>query len=909
MGISSAARNALGGGGDDIRRSAENIRGATSRTGADAARKSLSQSPQASKADDRSLGFSTARELVRTPRGREQLRALVREMSPQAQHNLQMQIAANTRSPSSPAKEISLTPEGNAMIELVFSDTFSPETQNWLKGVEQAGASPKQGLDSDQYGTGGQDLDQIDAVEDMTPKGPPDAPKVKGAKLRDPKSVPTFRSTEKTVANEDGSLSVKHSDVHMDRQTNAAVQKGKDYEKTLKAREDAIRKVLLKKYKTQEAIAAAPKEEIQALLEAADLPEVSARPGAVPDQYKGKPGGALPASTAPKENYTKMLHRVAETRDPHDPISHEGSIAGDWAAGVPSSVFAPRTNPGVQGPAIATTKISDHADLMSLARARGIKSPNQFATPEEFARAIVGGAHQEGFNITPVTPGQRADATGLVADLADSPEDIPPAAVGRTLRTYMPGEAKAASAAERALMQEQAIQSIARKAEQIFGHQGWGEDYKPTLRPAGTDGPSTETGMRAGMTRDVGQVPGDANQLGVADHPMPERKPISTEPPGTDIGEDVTPEDLVEMDARYSLDENAPAIPNSDSRFKVRSGRAEGDKAVVGRSKNREEGGNKPGEYQDEADLSRYNRENSSATPEELARRQSTYDQMQPNMQAEHNPARASELRRQIQQMIDDNPRPGPVVVETIRNLQRQLRSAVRLDETSGVKSMQGGGGGLIPHSSNPSNPNSPDYIPPVNGMGEPDGFGVDGYPQPDLGNPADLDEAGLRAAAGTDLSEGPTPRARVWYRNADGEWVESPIDLDGTPRDAGGPPQPPATPRNLNAPDEPLPPKGLDEPDAPGRRSWAQWAKRAAGGAALVGGGMGAYHMLQQASEPAPQPFGGNEGALPPPTNAIGGGVRPVRVSPEDRIRAVSQLLGNMRIDPRTQTPNNWIH
>jgi hypothetical protein len=224
---------------------------------------------------------------------------------------------------------------------------------------------------------------------------------------------------------------------------------------------------------------------------------------------------------------------------------------------------------------------------------------------------------------------------------------------------------------------------------------------------------------------------------------MPERKPISTEPPGTDIGEDVTPEDLVEMDARYSLDENAPAIPNSDSRFKVRSGRAEGDKAVVGRSKNREEGGNKPGEYQDEADLSRYNRENSSATPEELARRQSTYDQMQPNMQAEHNPARASELRRQIQQMIDDNPRPGPVVVETIRNLQRQLRSAVRLDETSGVKSMQGGGGGLIPHSSNP---------------------------QPDLGNPADLDEAGLRAAAGTDLSEGPTPRARVWYRNADGE-------------------------------------------------------------------------------------------------------------------------------------------
>jgi hypothetical protein len=66
---------------------------------------------------------------------------------------------------------------------------------------------------------------------------------------------------------------------------------------------------------------------------------------------------------------------------------------------------------------------------------------------------------------------------------------------------------------------------------------------------------------------------------------------------------------------------------------------------------------------------------------------------------------------------------------------------------------------------------------------------------------------------------------------------------------------------------------------------------------------------MLQQASEPAPQPFGGNEGALPPPTNAIGGGVRPVRVSPEDRIRAVSQLLGNMRIDPRTQTPNNWIH
>jgi hypothetical protein len=919
-------KGVLGAGDGPSSASLERIRrvsGEGGKTGRDALKKGMAQSPSTRKqGSDKGLSLSIARELLPYAGGRQQLQAMFRDLSPQAQENFLTAIAHQTRAADSPADGFSLSQEGQAIHDIVLNDSMSPDTINF---VRDAGSRVRNSGDPVRQDT---DLNEISAEEDFSEKSAPDRPSTGDRKFPAPSDSPSFRSTETPKMKADGTFEVKHSDQHFDRQTQSAVAKGGRYEKYMAAREAAIRKALLKEYGTQEAINAAPTEEVAEFIDFIDLSDVlsqkeknaellakygskeavdaadpaekqafieslsqpAPRPAAIPDQNSSGRGGALAASMKPEENYTKAMHRLAETRDPHTGISHDGSvIEGEVAAGVPSSVFAPGGTRGVQGPTIATVRPQDHADLMQFARRLGLKSPNELGSAEEFARALVSGGHQEGFNITPVTPSQRADATDLVGDLADDASGITPTAAGRTLRTYMPAEAKAASAAERALLQEQAIQTIARKAEAVFGHQGWGENYRPSTRPAGTDGPSTEGPSLAGTTQDAGNVPavgGQPNRRVESDAPPPALRDYKK--PGVEIGEDVELDDLADLQDRQTFAtgrEDAASLADGEADSVVRKGYAEGDKAKTTPSKPREEGGNKPGEYADDQNFAQYNAENPATTPDELARRQQVYDNMKPRMQAEHDSARSSDLRRQIRELIESNPQPGPEVISQISTLNKKLRMSERLDMQSGVKSSKAEdpGTGMIPSKGND----------PV-----------------EFTDPAELQGSDLSAAE-TDIGPASTRPNRVWYQDENGNWVEGePFEYTGRPMDDGndGNLPPPNDPPRLNGPEPDQPSRNLaSDPEAPKKKGWSRYSKAAAiagGVGALIGG----YNAVQKGGQPEPHEF-------TPNSPAEGGGV-PVMANgsigpatSESRIRALNQFLRSGRINADTQTLQNWTN
>lgn len=889
-------KKALDGLSGPSEKSLDNIRrisggeGEGGRTGRDATKKGMAQSPNSAKAGaDNTLALGTARELIRTAEGRKQLAEMVRELSPRAQTNFFISVARETRDPQAPrpagtkagnSGPIALTPEGQAILDIAFQRELSPETVQYLNNsipATRAEGDPARSVD----------LDGIPLGEDASPKAPPAAPKVEG-KFREPSRKPSFRSTEKAVERKDGGISIQHSDVHLDRKTNAAIEKAKRGEPVTPISDD----------------------------------------------------DALAASRSPRQYYTQMLNRVAELRDPND----IGQLnRGNFT--------------------IATVNPADYSDLVSLAKARGIKNPNEFSSPEEFARALVAGADQEPYNVTPITASQRAEATGMVADLADNPEDITGAAAGRTVRTYMPAEAKAASAAERALVQEQVIASIAKKADSVFGHHGWGENYKPATASAGVDGPSTEGPSTTGTTQDPHSVPAiqefgpdwesiSVNQRGTPDVdsrpyeervtsyeqekdralrrimqgdensgtgyfdpnqplvaiPTPPRKPVQSGKPGSTFDPELTEDDLVDMHNKKTFaegDPNATGVGGEEESV-VTTGRAQGDKAKNTPSKAREEGGHKTGAYEDEADFSEYNRENRNVSDSDLNARKNFYDHWKNAVDLEV--GRSSEIRKEIRALVDGAGDEGltPEQSDQLASLQQKLRLAERLDAMSGIKSSR---------VQTKNDPETGLILRPGD-------------------NPADLD-GGKLAAAEVEIeppADAAEPRAKVYHQDPNtGEWVESePFDYDGAPRrdpqariehherqgmddyaDVDEPDTP--NPKPVEAPvtaDTPPPKKG-------------GWRSRAAKVGAGVAAGLGVYNLLQQSGQPPVADFDYYDGGQGGPAGATvpggGRGMSPeaMGIAPngsigpatsEDRIRSLQNFLLNTRINPNTQTMQNWI-
>ena len=797
---------------DSIRSSADNIRGVTGRS---TVRKRLAQSPTGKEAD-KALPVSVARQLAfGTDADRAQLRAMVQELSPQAQNNLFRSISLATRDPQSPRDAISLTPEGQMLLDVIFKGSEPPPEV--LKQIARVG-DPADGTP----------LDTIPAGEDASPKSKPDAPTVEGRKLKDISDTPAFRSTERLVENKDGSFRVDHTDVHLDSQTNAAIKKAEGGETPSPVGDFAARR----------------------------------------------------AAAIPKDDFTRLLMRTAEVRNPHSGLS-EGDVTD---GGVPGSVFAPQGSgqKRVQGRSITTVNPADYAALMRLAQMRGVSNPNTFASPEEFARALVGGADQEGFNVTPITGSARAQATARVADLADDPSLIPAGVAEREVRTYQPGDVAATKAAERALVQEQAIAALARKAEEIFGHMGWGDNYKGTAKGvSGTDAPSTEGPSIAGTTQDPAQVPalaGAANQPGEL-HSTPQTfgkpgKPVSS--PGTDIDPELTAGDL-DYDAAQtqSLDLNADPIPGGekDSILKDRVTdprptpvRGEPDKS-----------------YQDpEAQFAQYNRENVQLSDSDARTRADAYERLKGFMPLSQ--GRSSEVRQQIRQIIDgaaDRPLTADESAQ-LAVLQNELRLTHRLDEMSGVRSFE-----------------------------EPDAGDIPARAMIPADNPADL-QAGRIAAANREFD----PDQTEYWDDVNQRWTsEDPYGLDGNPRvNGGGAGSPPDRPRLEATPaGNPADPPATPGPVvAPGKMS--RIAKIALG----LGGVAGGYQVIREMGK-TPEPdfdyYGGKReespeemGFLPDAMeNTYGGGLRPILTGSEDRIRALQGTMGRMKLNSNTQLPGNW--
>lgn len=855
--------------GRNVQKAADNVRKLTqvdapapaAKTGDAALRKPLAQSPNTSLNNvDDGLQIDIIRNLIYSgaPEDLAQLRKIVDGLSDRGKANLMAHIARETRDPRSPAKAISLTPEGKMLMDATFNG-IDPDA-SW---IDNKPATPG----------GGTRLDLVSAEADLEPKTfRPDKQSDQSRTLKD---TPSFRSNEEIVENKDGSFRIKHTDQHLDGQTKRSIERAKE-----------------------------------------GLPVGPIYDDAANTPGNRKPGRALSAGTqTPQQEATKLMHRMAETSNAHgvidskradDPLMYD---TADVQQDNPS-VFAPGNTGSKMKRHVTSVRPADHSDALrafSFVKKGEFTNPNQqFNSAEDFARAFVESVDQEGLNVTPVTARERADATEMLQSYNHDPDfpvdrmnggDIPPgqmtdAAAGRMMRQNMSDTVRSTKTAERAVMQEQAVASLARKFEDIFGHQGWGENYKPSTRPGTSEPAAPAGGIGEGVstTQDPARVPQQFERS-----PMQEGDDASFEYPRPNVrGEVPAPQSRVapgkpgmELDPELDGDDLAdlhnqrvggegPELPNGEQEPVVTTGRAQGDRTGMGRTKTKELPGNKPGEYQDGQSFADYNKENRNVPQSDLDRRRQFAEQWNKTVGGETE--RSSVLRQQLRELLESNEPEAPgtsaaaAKASQVADLQRRLRLAERLDSMSGVNSMR---------------TNDPET-------------GMIVAPQPS--SVADLNANNLAASA----------------RPLEADEIEFPdakrFDLDNEPIDAEFEIKQPDAPAKPTPEALPAPAKQVDvDPES----GWKKAAKRAAVAAGVLGGGLGIYELLRRGGQPPANggpPVGGGQGdpPFPPGSGPQGpGGYVPygppggpagqdLGAKPEDRIRALQNF--RMELNPRTQ-------
>jgi|LakMenEpi03Aug12_release.lakeMendotaPanAssembly.Ray.scaffolds.fasta_scaffold33057_6 hypothetical protein len=825
---------------ETIRKSLKALSGANApdapslKTGDVALRKPLAQSPNTTlnNADD-GLPISVVRNLIYSgaPEDLSQLRQIVDGLSPRAKANLMASIARETRDPQSPSKAISLTPEGQMLVDAVFNKVDPDPSWITNKPVTPGG---------------GRRLDLVSAEADMEPKTfRPDKQSEEGRQLYD---RPGFRSDEEIKENKDGSFRVKHENVHLDGQTKRSIERAKE-----------------------------------------GLPVGPIYDDAANTPGNRKPGRALSAGTqTPQQEATRLMHRMAETSNAHgvidskradDPLMYD---TADVQQDNPS-VFAPGNTGSKMKRHVTSVRPADHSDALrafSFVKKGEFANPNQqFNSAEDFARAFVESVDQEGLNVTPVTARERADATEMLQSynydddfitertspgLGNQGMYMPPpgemteAAAGRMMRQNMSDTVRSTKTAERALMQEQAVASLARKFEDIFGHQGWGENYKPSARPGTSEPAAPAGGVGEGVatSQDPANVPslGTPNVRGEA--PAPKSR-VAPGKPGMEIGEDVDADDLADLHKQRVGGDGEP-ISTEEVEPNFARGRDLGDRTGMGRTKTKELPGNKPGEYQDKQPFAAYNRENRVVSDSDLQQRRMF-------QRAGGETERSSVLRQQLRALMESNEPEAPgtraaaAKAAQIEDLQRRLRLAERLDSMSGINSMR--------------------TNDPETGSVTPNAGAVIPTRQPT--EVADLQANKLAASATPiDADEILPPR------NRDLDLNNEPIDVEFEVKKPAPTPEP----------------------------AWKKWAKRAG----VVGGGILGYEFLRQGGEPpinGGPPTGGG-GQMDPPFPPGGGPDGPggyvpygppggpmgqdLGAKPEDRIRALQNF--EMRVNPHTQ-------
>jgi len=856
------------------------------KTGDVALRKPLAQSPNTSlnNADD-GLPISVVRNLIYSgaPEDLAQLRQIVDGLSDRGKANLMASIARETRDPRSPAKSISLTPEGKMLMDATFNG-IDPDA-SWIANKP---VTPG----------GGTRLDLVSAEADLEPKT--FRPEWKSDGRRELKDDPSFRSTEEVKENKDGTLRVKHTDQHYDGQTANAIERA------------------------EQGLPVGPIYD-----DAANTPRGSG------DKPR-PPGKALAAGTqTPKQEATRLMHRLAQTSNPHgviDSVADEDYLMFSVAdrSGGDQSAFAPGNTGSKMKKHMATVRPADHSDAMrafTFVKKGEFSNPNQqFNSAEDFARAFVESVDQEGLNVTPVTARERADATGMIDDYSRNPDaqidrivngdaegDVSPATVGRMMRENMSDTVRATKTAERSVMQEQAIASLARKFDEIFGHQGWGENYKPSTRPGTSEPAAPAGGIGEGVstTQDPARVPQQFERSPMQEgddasfeYPRPNVRGEAPAPksrvapgkPGMEIGEDVDADDLADLHNQRVGGEGDP-ISTEEVEPNFARGRDLGDRTGMGRTKTKELPGHKRDAYNSvgvdaegnrkpkpdgDRSFAEYNRENRVVSDSDLERRRQFAEQWNRTVGGETE--RSSVLRQQLRELLESNEPEAPGTrsaaarASQIADLQRRLVLAERLDAMSGV------------HSMRTSDPET----------------GMIVTPQPS--SVADLQSGKLAASA----------------RPLEADEIELPgsrkFDLDNEPIDAEF---------EVKRPDDPAIQEALPgpakKPDVEPESGWKKAAKRGAVAAGVLGGGLGIYELLRRAGQPpangGPPVGGGGDQLGPPPgpgdsgPNGPGGYVpyvpggtagQDLGAKPEDRIRALQNF--QMNLNPRTQILQSYV-
>jgi len=942
---------------DSIRRSVKVLSGIDTpdapraKTGEGAARKALAQNPtKAGHNVDRALPLSVVRNLIYSgaPEDLAQLRKMVSDMSPDEQDKLLRTITAETRNPQvagiDPAtkkpRPIELTEEGKMLVDVVFNGA-SPDAS--LKPGEASWVMNKPATPG-----GGVRLDDVDAQAGMEPKPfQPENPS------EDPRVLTDVTSNRGELGlrqgkDKDGNTVYypKYTDENTDPQTRRAIERANEGLRVGPVYDDAAN-----------------------------------TPGNRP------PGRALAAGTqTPKQKATALMHRLAETSNSHDVTDSKRAndpLMFDVADSNQDnpSVFAPGNTGSKIKRHVTSVRPADHSDALDAFRTvkRGeFTTPNQqYSSAEEFARDFVSTTNKEGMNVTPVTAGERADATEMLQSYNHDPDfpvdrmnggDIPPGLMaerkaGPLLRQNMPDSVKAAQTAERALMMEQTVASLTRKFEDIFGHQGWGENYKPSTRPGTSEPAAPAGGVGDGVstTQDPANVPnlGTPNQRGTPDvdgRPYSERMtsyeqekdealrrikqgdpekgtgyfdesqplirtpqkpqaPLASGKPGMMIGEDVDADDLLDLHQQRVGGDGEP-ISTEEVDPSFARGRDLGDRTGMGRTQTKELPGNKPGEYQDNSPFAAYNRENRVVSDSDLERRR--LFQQEWNKTVGNEMERSSVLRQQLRELLESNEPEAPgtsaaaAKATKIAELQRRLALAERLDSMSGVNSMRQNDPelGNVGKQRQLSFDDASDDA--LSGQFNP-------FPTPQTGGElipvpsttADL-QGGKLAASTTPIDpvEVLPPRKDLDLNN---EPIEAEFEIK---QDA------PATPAPLTAPKTPDPdPIQLPLPKEPEPR-WKRWAKTAG----LVGGALGIRELLIRGGQPPPggqPPTGVSHGDPPPPGNIPpmgpqgpegfpyvppgSEGSQDLGAKPEDRIRALRNF--NMKLNPNTQILQNWTN
>ena len=666
------------------------------------------------------------------PADRQLLREMVAGMSPMQQNNLYLRMNAEMRdaragvnAKGNPVAELS--PEGELLEQIIWDGVDPPpEKLAAIRAIQEAG---------DVGGLGDVDLSN---VEDLQPKGAPARPKVNapdGVTLTEPGHDPRFTVRQKVSAGPDGSVQIKNTDVQVPRQDQAAIEKGKRYEQRVAEGKRAK------------------------------------KPDPVGNPRKSRSAADV-TEAVPVEDYAQRLLRVGGIVDPRgvkgDAAFRNFDMDGAPDRAVNSAPGGGSALPATRGAtgganAAARTSAGDIGDLDSLMQIRGIDNPNSFSSPEELARALVAGMPQDAFTAIPLTQADRAralDAIGSQGDVLNA-DDLPAEirltpdqqrgvaynAVGEQAPDVLArgsldgGDVNGEQVVGRRTVQQQFIDGLARKLDELYGSYGWGDQFRGPQLVADPDGnwmPMNRNADAAAMEAAPAGGLGDIGEPVIADLPG-KVSPPSLNPrrvPGENAPQPFNPQaaDIYKTDIDPDFPEDGPRDFLDPQKVARRDAKAKASDGVKGAGP--------------AGDLTGSNKKISEGR---ASKRNPVIEMLEEQQGRKFTTRRTVDVRRQLAE--ENLPKGDPRRVE----LERELRDALLID----------------------------DYLDAPDRMAAKKGGKRRGSKAPKADNPAAVQDQALDNAA-TDLGNGQAADNTLELNGQPSDVVDAEFELKPNPQPPG---------------------------------------------------------------------------------------------------------------------------